>query len=279
METADDFLWELVIVDNNSNDETNDVVSQFRATTTINVNYVVEKRQGLSFARNCGIQVKKGKITVFTDDDVVVDKFWLSNMVQAFKRYGAGCVGGKILPLWEYPPPKWLGSELYSYLALLDLGEDVLRLKTPNIWGANFAVASVLFEKYGGFDTKLGRQPNKLYGLEETALLDKLIRGGEKVYYCPEVVVHHCIPATRMKKAYFRKWKFDEGENRAIRSQDAEVKKPFRMLFKHIEHLIRTMVHFCRIVSFKPEEAFVDELKAISDLGYIRQTFRQLIFR
>ena len=279
MEVPRDLSWELVVVDNNSKDDTADVVGKFRATTPIHIQYVVETKQGLSFARNRGIRVKKGEITAFTDDDVIVDKFWLSEIVNAFEKYDAACVGGKILPLWEYPPPKWLRKELYCYIALLDSGEDVLRLELPHLWGANFAVKSSLFEKYGAFDTGLGRLPHKLYGYEETELLAQLIQAREKVFYCPGVVVHHCIPADRMKKSYFRKWKFDEGEHMAIRSRDGESRRFFGVPLNSIEHLIRTVLHYFRILVFKPEEAFLDELKIVFDLSYIRAAIRHRTIR
>ena len=69
-----------------------------------------------------------------------------------------------------------------------------------------------MFGKYGLFDLTLGNNGGKLYGGEETQFLSRLLEGGEHVYYIPEILVHHYIPASRTKKAYFRKWFYDKGE-------------------------------------------------------------------
>ena len=274
MEVSDDLSWELVVVDNNSSDNTQNVVVGFRSTTAFNVQYVVERKQGLSFARNRGIKEKKGEITIFTDDDVVVDKCWLVETVRAFEELDAACIGGKILPLWENPPPGWLRKELFSYIALLDSGDEVLRLDHPRLWGANFSVRSSLFVKYGVFNTELGRLPHKLFGYEETELIDQFIQAGERVFYCPQVVVHHCIPANRMKKSYFRKWKFDEGELMALRSRDPEPNSLLGVPLDSIKRLIKGGLHYIRFLVFRPRLAFVEQLNVIFEFGYIREKLR-----
>jgi glycosyltransferase involved in cell wall biosynthesis len=274
MDVSPDLSWELVIVDNNSSDDTAKVVDAFRATTAVEVHYVVETKQGLSFARNRGIREKKGDIAIFTDDDVIVDKRWLTEIVRAFGQLDAACIGGKILPLWESPPPGWLRKELYSYIALLDSGDDVLRMDQPRLWGANFAVRSSIFEKYGGFNTGLGRLPNKLFGYEETELIDKLIRAGEKVFYCPGVVLQHCIEANRMKKAYFRKWKLNEGELMAFRRREAEQTRRWRVPLGSMKRLIKAGLRYVGFLIFKPQEAFVEQLDVLFEFGYLRETLR-----
>jgi hypothetical protein len=73
-----------------------------------------------------------------------------------------------------------------------------------------------MFQKYGVFDPTLGNIGGKFYGGEETKFIQLLIEKGEIVIYCPNVLVHHCIPGFRMKKSYFRKWIYDKGELKAI---------------------------------------------------------------
>ena len=62
--------WEVVVVDNNSQDDTADVVESVSKSTTIPIVYVFEPRQGLSHARNRGIKETRGSIIAFIDDDV-----------------------------------------------------------------------------------------------------------------------------------------------------------------------------------------------------------------
>jgi glycosyltransferase involved in cell wall biosynthesis len=275
MEVPNDMSWELVIVDNNSKDNTREIVDEFKSKTRLSIKYVVETKQGLSAARNCGISAKSGEIVIFTDDDVVVDKFWLSEVVGAFRKLDAACIGGKILPLWQHPPPKWLTKELHCYIALLDYGDEVLRMGRPMLWGANFAVRADVFDKYGVFSNELGRRPGKLYGLEETVLIDQLIKAGERVFYCPRAVVHHCIPGSRMKKSYFRKWRFHEGEQMALRSDESGQRKVFGVRNSMVRHLLGEVKHYLRIVAKRQDNAFIKQLNIISEIGCILQHIRR----
>ena len=79
-----------------------EVVREFEKKNNGKVQYAFEARQGLSYARNKGIGEARGEIVVFTDDDVIADKCWVSSLYKAFKDYSADCVGGKILPIWSY---------------------------------------------------------------------------------------------------------------------------------------------------------------------------------
>ena len=213
MEVPAGIRWELLVVDNNSKDDTREVVESFRRDGGIDCTYRLEENQGLSFARNHGIRNARGGIIVFTDDDVLVDRHWIGNLRDAFESNGdAACIGGKILPRWEKPCPAWLKGRLLEYLACCDHGDETIRMSEPRLWGANLAIRSSMFRKYGMFDTRLGHTGGKLYGGEECQYLSRMLEGGERLMYCPKVLVHHCIPESRISKAYFRKWKSDKGE-------------------------------------------------------------------
>ncbi|GAX62979.1 glycosyltransferases [Candidatus Scalindua japonica] len=218
MTVSDDIEWELLIVDNNSTDNTRKVVDEFISTSGLNCRYILEENQGHSHARNRGINESCGEIIAYTDDDVIVDKYWLQNIDNVFKENSISCVGGKILPIWEISCPEWLDNnhDFYGNLALLDYGDSPFYLDKPKIWGANFVVKKIMFEKYGTFNTSLGRIFGKLCSFDETDFLQRLIENGEKILYTPNLIVHHCIPAKRMRKSYFRKWRFDNSEMSAL---------------------------------------------------------------
>ena len=54
--SSEDFSWELILVDNNSSDKTQDIAEKFKKDGGLNLHYVFEDQQGLSFARNRGIE-------------------------------------------------------------------------------------------------------------------------------------------------------------------------------------------------------------------------------
>jgi glycosyltransferase involved in cell wall biosynthesis len=98
----DDSSWEVILVDNNSDDDTRLVFEEFEKHYESKIRYIFEEKRGISHARNRGIKAARGEIIAFTDDDVIVDNYWIQNIEKAFKEHNdVACVGGKILPVWE----------------------------------------------------------------------------------------------------------------------------------------------------------------------------------
>src|SRR5215831_18634599 len=84
MERPTRVAWEVVVVDNNSNDRTSEVITGFRKSSDLDIHYVLEERQGKSFALNTGIRYSRGEILAFTDDDAEIDKAWIGSICAAF---------------------------------------------------------------------------------------------------------------------------------------------------------------------------------------------------
>ena len=206
---------------------------------------------------------------MFTDDDVMVDRYWLSNIEKAFEEHDVSCVGGKILPVWEIPKPEWLIPPLHYILALLDRGDTPFHLESPIVWGANFAIRSDIFEKYGVFDTKLGRIPERLFAGEETHLVRKLLLGGERVLYYPDAVVYHCIPKERISKKYFRQWKYDQGILRGSLRGNSKHESYSGIPGNPLVFLIKNTLLFFKDLKYLPQRRFVFELRIISYAGFI----------
>lgn len=261
--------WELIVIDNNSNDNTREVVKEYQKKSQFQIRYLKEQQQGLSFARNRGIQEGKGKILAFTDDDVLVDRNWLKNIQKTFEKYNAACMGGKILPVWEKPKPDWLTTDLYGNLALLDYGESIIYLDKPKIWGANIVIKKSMFKKYGGFNTILGRTPCKLFGFEETEFLETLIKNNEKVLYTPDILVHHYIPKSRIAKKYFRKWWFDNGELKAHLMGKYNFRKFLNTPYYIYIDTIKSFLEYLKAALFRRSDPFQKELVLFNYLGLI----------
>src|SRR5574341_2283004 len=97
--------YELIVVDNNSTDDTRTVVSEFMHSPT--VRYVFEGKQGLSVARNRGVAESNGEFVSFLDDDVIVDKTWLKKLQICCDETKADVVGGRIYLILNGEPPIW----------------------------------------------------------------------------------------------------------------------------------------------------------------------------
>jgi len=198
--------YEVLVVDNNSSDDTKAVVNSFP-----HAKYVFEEKQGLAHARNTGITAASGRITAFIDDDAEADENWLSKLLEAFdKNENAWAVGGKVLPVWDAEKPDWLTETYYRSLSLLDWGEDTYPLTWPErIIGTNCAFRKAVFEEIGLFQTDLGRVGSVLLGNEDTEIQERIHAAGKQILYVPDAIVHHHVPAERMTQAYMQKR--DEG--------------------------------------------------------------------
>ncbi|HTO74942.1 MAG TPA: glycosyltransferase [Thermoanaerobaculia bacterium] len=214
------FDWEIVVVDNASRDGTAELIRWFAKGSPVPVRAAFEPRQGVSHARNRGIAEARGAILAFTDDDVLPAADWVGGIPAAMDRWKAQGVGGRILPHWDVPPPRWLteSKRLRECLALME-SEDSRLLslprRLPTIWGPNMAFRREVFEKTGGFDPQRGLVGGRLFRGEEVDLVERALGLGMPLAYDASLVVFHRIGADRMRRAYFRRLFYDNAEGAA----------------------------------------------------------------
>lgn len=270
MKVPDSIRWELLVVDNNSRDGTRKTIRDFRNRCNAGLppKYILEENQGLSHARNRGIREARGNIIAFTDDDVEVDSDWLTNIVREFSRAEASCVSGRILPIWEGAKPDWLGEDLYHHIALLNLGEERRRLSSPTAWGANLSYKADVFRKYGLFDTSIGHTGGKLYGGEEVEFNRNLLKAGENIIYCPDILVRHHISKGRMQKSYFRKWSFDKGELKGIQEGEYAKRNLYGIPLYMIRELPGVILRSCIRQIRNPEDRLREQMELAARFGY-----------
>jgi glycosyltransferase involved in cell wall biosynthesis len=211
--------WEVLVVDNNSVDQTREAVDDQCRRYPGRFRYLLEPQQGLSWARNAGIRESRGDVLAFTDDDVIVETTWLWNLVAALDSGEWAGTGGRIIPLWEQPRPRWLPPDKLrgGPFVAFDLGPVPLSLTEAPV-GANMAFQKEVFRKYGGFRTDLGRLADVLRGCEDTEFGQRLLIGGERLRYEPSAVVHHPVPQSRLRKKYLLSWFFWDGRSAFVKS-------------------------------------------------------------
>jgi glycosyltransferase involved in cell wall biosynthesis len=209
--------WEVIVVDNNSRDETEDVVRRCSETTSLRIRHVFEPRQGQSFARNRGIEAAEGAVILFTDDDIIPNPDWVSAMLRAIDADDCEGAGGKVLPLWEGEVPSWLSgrSDLLSWLALVDSDEacmlDYPLVASRRIVGASMGFRRSVFQEFGRFPTNLGHRGRRMYGGEEVELINRILLKGRRIRYDPSIVVRHRIGPDRLTRFFFLRRHFDHG--------------------------------------------------------------------
>jgi glucosyl-dolichyl phosphate glucuronosyltransferase len=202
--------YEIIVVDNSSTDNTKEVVHNF-AISHASVRYVYAGNPGLHNARHAGAEAAKGEILLYIDDDVLTEKKLLLEIVKIYSAPDVGCVGGKILPLWESEPPKWIHQISKSYLSILDDEEGPKEVKW--IYGCNFAIRKDLLFKLEGFNPDGFCDPKMWWyrGDGEYGLLEKVHQSGHKVLYTPNAIVWHFIPQNRLTLEYFKERAFKGG--------------------------------------------------------------------
>jgi glucosyl-dolichyl phosphate glucuronosyltransferase len=225
MRVSSGLVWETIIVDNNSSDETRTVVERHAATFPVPLRYQFETRQGRSSALNTGIANARGIVLACTDDDVRVADGWLDAAVAPLLSGEFAYTGGPVQPIWEIPPPAWLDltrGDLWGTIAIQDHGTATIGYedarKVP--LGANMAVRRDVFEAVGGFRADLGRSGGRVVmGQEVPEWLIRARRAGFTGLYVPAMEVHHHVPAARLTPQYFRRWWFGKGVSRAALEQ------------------------------------------------------------
>lgn len=202
--------WELVLVDNNSKDDTRAVAERFRSQG-LPLEYVFEPRQGKSHALNTGIARSRGAIIAFTDDDVLIDEGWLAAYIAGFEAHDCVGAGGRIRPLWKQDPPSWFSAEgkfaLKQAIVFLDFGSEAREIDKP-VYGANMAFRREVFDRVGGFRTDLGPRGDVHTVGEDSDLCARVRADGGHIFYFPDALVDHPVEPERASKAYFLHWYF-----------------------------------------------------------------------
>lgn len=204
---------EIIVVDNNSKDDTKKVVESWISKSAWPLTYLFEGKQGLSYARNTGIRNAKGEFLAFIDDDVIPEKNWLEGLRQCFAETDADVIGGRIEMLWQCERPDWFSDEITGPIISQNLGAARKKWENPKqpMIGANMGFKSELFKRFGGFREDLGRKGNLLIGGEDREIFDRLWNGGCKIYYEPSAMIWHKVEEDRLNQGYFRRWFYDIG--------------------------------------------------------------------
>lgn len=215
--------WEIIIVDNNSTDNTKEVAYAFCEGSNLRINYIFEPRTGLSIARNIGILTSKGSYLLFLDDDVLIPKEFLSNALYGVQEFPEFHIFGyRVLPDWEISklkPPFWLTFKkpfhiLQSFLPVHDLGVEALSYPNrhaKNPIGAGFLVKKEVFEKIVPFREELGAGQSGV--CEDTEFFWYAILHNFKILYWPYAVVYHPVLPGRPTLQYVHKWYFNLGRS------------------------------------------------------------------
>lgn len=211
----DEIPYELIIVDNNSTDDTCHRVETFINRFNGRLRYVLETHQGPNFARNKGVQESNGDIIAFIDDDIVFHENWLKGLYQFNINHHWDAIGGRVLPLYPDNTPNWVKKNkelLKGPIVMFDYGEETISYRSNKLGpfiGANMVIKKHVFEECGRFDTSFGAQVETMG--DDTDFFYRLMRNKKDIYYLGSSTVYHPVEEKRMRLKYIAKWKYKAG--------------------------------------------------------------------
>jgi glycosyltransferase involved in cell wall biosynthesis len=216
LQTHNDFEYEIVVVDNASNDATPQVVETFRQQANCTVRYAHESRKGIAFARNCGLLNATGEWIAFFDDDQLADSQWLWHLWKYATEHALLGVGGAV----TLKLPSDFRGQLHATVRML-LGESLWSEQPfPYSHKISFGTGNLMlhrqvFERVGNFNEIFTTRA------EDTDLFCRIHQAGIATWYVPQAIVHHVTPQERLQTNYLVRLAKHMGKGIAEREWEA----------------------------------------------------------
>lgn len=269
--------FEVLVINNNSSDDTQEVLEQLHREYGKRLRYVLEPNQGIVHARNRAIAeaLDRDYLVFIDDDELPRDGFLLAAMREFDSHETARCVGGKIVVDFEQQPrPAWLGNDLLGFLGQNDNGDSSLWVKdhsTP-LWSGNIAYAMAVFREHPDlrFDIRYDRQGKNVGGGEDVLMFQEFLSRGLPMRYCPDMVVDHLVEPWRLCRRYFLRLHYSFGFKAGLLHTDS-CPRTFlgipRFLFRH---LLRDMGRVVALMLRRRQGILRQAMTAAHTWGMIR---------
>jgi glycosyltransferase involved in cell wall biosynthesis len=232
--------FEVIIVDNNSTDNTKEVYAQWRQTNTNGqFTFISEMQQGASFARNTGAAIAKGEWVCFMDDDAVATTDYVKNIIKHIQDqpFIVG-FGGRIIPKYIPGEPKWMSYYVSSLVGNFDYAPTACAFENGKYpLESNMIVKKSVYDQIGGFNVNLPGVVGTLrIGGEGKELFYKIIALGHTIYYDPSICVHHVVEVKKLTSEYM--YRVASGIGRGEKTRTLNISNG-AYLMKILEYLLK----------------------------------------
>jgi len=207
--------YEILVIDNNSRDETAAVVEEFAGANPA-PRHIREPRQGLDHARNRAVVEARGQVLLFGDDDILVAPDWIRQLagpLLADTERRIGAIGGEVIPVFPEGQPEWI-NDWHAPLAFRPDAGPLSAGQYP--MGANLAFPRCVFKQLGLFQTELDRAAGNYFSGGDSDMVRRVRRAGLEVWFSPAAAVRHQMPASRTTFRYAARHAFDSARSRVI---------------------------------------------------------------
>ncbi len=220
---------EFIVVDNNSSDDTEQVVDAYRSKI-LNLKYIREEKVGLSYARNSGIDEAEYEWVCYVDDDAKVYADFVERMFYVIENFNFDVFGGMFYPWYRTPKPAWLPD---------DFGQLNLARQTtgPLPYGKTVAGGIAAYKKIklieaGKFPVDIGMRGSTVGYGEEDYVIRQMWKNGCIVGFDPFWKMDHLVAEYKYTLKWQLKRSFAKGRDAQIKSGQLSLTKKVKLLTK-----------------------------------------------
>jgi GT2 family glycosyltransferase len=236
----DRIVPEIIVADNNSRDDTYAYLTRIAGSFPTPIRFLRVLRGGKSAAINDAALLSTGNVLAFLDDDVVVDKTWLTSVETFFNTSGYGAAQGTVRlqsPAGDDPEVQRL-NQRYRTIPIVDHDSSLKEVRSLN--GSNFFVRRDAFDRIGGFDERLG--PGASGTSEDVEFASRLAQWGIAIGLAPNAVVYHHVDWDRLTDEYFIKRHWQQGRSRLLISDRSHVQIGFNLVRANAQYVYYTLI-------------------------------------
>ena len=286
---APDISWEVIIVDNNSSDDTGKFAQEIWDSFKVSVPFkvVLESEPGLMHARNRGLDESGFSYLIFADDDNSLNYNYVNVVHEIFTTNSsvAVCNGDSFAEIpKDFDLPFWWNDFKSGYaVGIQGTKEGILPSNKHFLWGAGISFRKkALIEMYqGGFQNYLtGRKGKSLTAGEDSEICIGLLLLNYELYYSPRLSLIHHIPLDRINREYLEKQRIGFASCAAILSIYKQVLKKKRQnrFIIYLGHCFLMIIKSHVFYILAPEKCEVKRLKQYFLLKESKELFFSTFF-
>lgn len=218
-----------VVVDNNSKDDTKDIVQSFIDRNDLSIRYIFVGRAGKSAALNESIAQTTAELVGLIDDDEQLDPAWFEVAYREFfTSPELDYIGGPYWPNWEQAQPDWFPAAYGGIVGIVPRPERIAFSREFNgmLMGGNAVIRRLTLEKVLPYPEHLGKIGTKIRSGEDEVIYHRLLELGAKGMVVPDLIIHHWIPAKRLTKQYCRQWAIGRGISEGSQLRERGFREP-----------------------------------------------------
>ena len=266
---VDRLKWEVIVMDNNSTDDPFKVVQSYQSNFPVPLLYYFEQKQGAAFARKQIIEQAKSNLVGFLDDDNLPEPRWvIEAWTFANTHPRAGAFGSQIHGDYEVsPPPNF--KRIASFLAIMECGkfpfvyDPKTKMLPPSAGLVVRRDAWFAHVPKKQFLRGITKSPRSILSCEDLEVVLSIQKGGWEIWYNPDMVIYHKIPASRLTREkllitiqgiglarhYIRMLRFKLWQRPFLLpcAWLNDVRKALQFFFKHWHHLKTDDVLACEM--------------------------------